>query len=92
MGTPGRALVDGAEILKLAGEEIIVKATIHTLGGFSAHAGQTQLLEWAGKFKTPRPKLYLVHGEENAKLALKDCFAKEGWEANIAQHGENIPI
>ena len=92
MGTPGRALVDGAETLKIAGEEIIVKAAIHTLGGFSAHAGQSQLLDWAGNFKTPRPKLYLVHGEQNAKLALKDCFAKEGWEANIAQHGETIPI
>lgn len=70
IGTPGRALVDGAKTFRVVGEEIAVKASIHTLGGFSAHASQSQLLDWASKFKKIRPKLYLIHEEDRAKEAL----------------------
>ena len=42
-GSLGRRLVDGEKEVKIFGEKIAVKATIHTLGGFSAHAGQTDL-------------------------------------------------
>lgn len=51
-------------------EEIVVKAHIHTLGGISAHAGQSQLLEWGGHFKN-QPRLYLVNGEFDKMLALQ---------------------
>lgn len=47
-GTTGRALVDGARRVRILGEEIAVQARIHTLGGFSAHAGQAELLAWGG--------------------------------------------
>lgn len=69
-GTPGRALVDGAKRLALLGEEIEVKARIHTLGGFSAHAGQSQLVEWAAGFTERSPRVYLVHGEPEKMQAL----------------------
>lgn len=51
IGTPGRALVDGVKTFRLGSEEIIVNAAIHTLGGFSAHASQSQLLDWIKHFK-----------------------------------------
>jgi len=71
------------------GESFVVKAQIHTLGGFSAHAGQRQLLEWAGHFNKPRPDLYLVHGELDKMLALQPCFLEQfGWHANIPSVGE----
>ncbi|MCW8925665.1 MAG: MBL fold metallo-hydrolase, partial [Xanthomonadales bacterium] len=89
-GTPGRALVDGAETFNVAGEKVAVKATIHTLGGFSAHAGQSQLLEWALQFNEPRPRLYLVHGDADAKMALSTRFQNQGWRANIPEHGESL--
>ena len=73
-------------------EYIAVKATIHTPGGISAHADQSQLLEWAETFRKPRPRLYLVHGEASAKSALSKCFANEGWTANFANHGKTIAI
>jgi metallo-beta-lactamase family protein len=88
-GTPGRALIDGAKQLTLFGEEIAVKSKIHTLGGFSAHAGQSQLLEWAGRFTKKRPKLYLVHGEADKMEALRDRFdADLGWSAEIPEAGQ----
>lgn len=90
IGTPGRMLVDGAKTFRAVGEEIAVKASIHTLGGFSAHASQTQLIEWVNNFNKPHPKLYLVHGEEKAKAALREKLSHHGWSANIPHYGENI--
>jgi metallo-beta-lactamase family protein len=90
IGTPGRALVDGAKTFRMGGEEIAVNATIHTLGGFSAHASQSQLLDWASNFKKPRPRLYLIHGEPGAKAALQGRLSQEGWSADIPQRGESI--
>lgn len=69
-GTPGRALVDGARSLVLLGRPVPIRARVHTLGGFSAHADQSRLLRWAGRFRSPRPRTFLVHGEDAARHAL----------------------
>lgn len=90
IGTPGRALVDGAKVFRIGSEEIMVKAAIHTLGGFSAHASQSQLIDWVKQFNKPHPKLYLVHGEDEAKITLKHRLADEGWQAEIPSIGESI--
>lgn len=89
-GTPGRALVDGAKTFNIGGEKIAVNASIHTLGGFSAHASQSQLLDWALQFREPRPRLYLIHGDAEAKAALSTCFHHQDWPAKIPEHGESI--
>lgn len=91
-GTLGRALVEGAEHVKVLHQRIAVKAQVHTLGGFSAHAGQTQLLEWAGRFE-PRPELYLVHGEREKMLALGQALDERlDWPARIPEPGERIAL
>ncbi|MDH5371111.1 MAG: MBL fold metallo-hydrolase, partial [Gammaproteobacteria bacterium] len=90
-GTLGRALVDGAKNIKLFRNEIAVNAKVHTLGGFSAHADQTQLLKWAGHFKEPLPELYLVHGELDKMLELQRSFHdKHHWYANIPNVGQTV--
>lgn len=92
-GTLGRALVDGAERVSIFGKEIAVNASIHTLGGFSAHADQSQLLDWAGQFSSPRPNMYLVHGELEKMLALQSQLHQHHqWYANIPQPGEKIEL
>ena len=68
-GTLGRLLVDGVKRIKIYNEPISVKAQIHTLGGFSAHAGQSDLLNWASHF-TSKPRFYLIHGEREAMEKL----------------------
>ena len=90
IGTPGRALVDGAKVFNIAGEKIAVNADIHTLGGFSAHASQSQLGDWLSHFSTPVPRLYLVHGETEAKQALQGFLARQGWSAEIPRTGDSI--
>ncbi len=92
IGTPGRALVDGAKTFRMAGEEIVVRAAIHTLGGFSAHASQSQLVDWLSHFHKPRPKLFLVHGEEEAKSTFKQHLAQHGWDATIPTERQTITI
>lgn len=92
-GTLGRALVDGAERVSIFGKQIAVNASIHTLGGFSAHADQSQLLDWAGAFESPRPDMYLVHGELEKMLVLqKQLHQHHHWYANIPQPGEEVEL
>lgn len=90
VGTPGRALVDGARVFRIGGDEISVRATIHTIGGFSAHASQSQLFAWISHFEKPHPRLYLVHGESEAKIALQKFLAERGWSAKLPEKGEAI--
>lgn len=69
-GSLGRRLVDGAKEVKIFGETIAVKARIHTLGGLSAHAGQTDLMHWFGRVAGSRPRVMLTHGEDEQRAAL----------------------
>ncbi len=69
-GTVGRRLVDGAKHVKIYGEKVAVKAAVRTLGGFSAHAGQTDLLGWVGAIAPSSPVMVLTHGEDPQRRAL----------------------
>lgn len=62
-GTLARRIIDGAQQVRIFGEEIPVRATIHTINGFSAHADQAELLAWHRQIGTPE-RTFLVHGEE----------------------------
>jgi metallo-beta-lactamase family protein len=69
-GSLGRRLVDGEKDVKIFGEKIAVKATIHTLGGFSAHAGQNDLMRWFDVIAPSKPRVVLTHGEDDQRAAL----------------------
>jgi metallo-beta-lactamase family protein len=75
-GTLGRVLVEGAKRVKIMDETIAVRAQIHTLGGFSAHAGQSELLAWLTPMTANRPQVILTHGEEPARTALAAQIAQ----------------
>lgn len=64
-GTLARRIIEGATHVHLFGEEIPVKASIHTINGFSAHADQAELLAWHRQTGDPQ-RTFLVHGEEEA--------------------------
>lgn len=91
-GTLGRLIVDGAKSVKLLHQRIAVNARVHTLGGFSAHAGQSQLIDWVQHFET-RPKLYLVHGELEKMQVLQQRLEELlDWRARIPEPGEQVSI
>lgn len=80
-GTLGRYLVEGAQRVRLFGEDIMVKADIVNVNGFSAHADQKMLLEWVAKFQVRPRRIFLVHGEANAVAALQELLGMAGFEA-----------
>ena len=80
-GTLGRRLVDGVEEIRLWGNTYPVRASIHTIGGLSAHADQQDLLDWYGAFAS-QPPVYLVHGEPDAQAALVEKL-KQRFDAPV---------
>jgi metallo-beta-lactamase family protein len=71
-GTLARLIIDGAKQVRLFGDEIPVRAKIHTIGGFSAHADQTELVEWHNRTRAGRT--VLVHGEAEVMEHFAPCL------------------
>jgi metallo-beta-lactamase family protein len=67
-GTTGRRLVEGARTVKVFREDVAVRAKVHTIGGFSAHADQKELLGWLERLERPGMLVNLIHGEEQSSL------------------------
>ncbi len=63
-GTLGRKLIEGAECVKLFGENVEVNARICALEGISGHADKNGLLNWLSAFETPIRHVFVVHGED----------------------------
>ncbi len=70
-GSLGQRLVSGAREVKIFGNRIPVRAAVHTLGGFSGHAGQRDLLTWAKPLAAGKPRWILTHGEDLARTAYQ---------------------
>ena len=90
-GTLGRRLVDGAREVGLLGQSVPVRATMHTVGGLSAHADQAGLLDWVGAIGG-RPPVLLVHGEDRAREPLAAKLAGLGHPATLARPGLEIAV
>lgn len=93
VGTLGRRLVDGARRVTLFGQEIPVRASIHTIGGLSAHADQDGLMHWLGQFRKPPQHTYVVHGEsETANIFCELVQQRLGWAASVPAENETAEI
>ncbi len=80
-GSLGRRLVDKATKVRLFGEEVPVRASIHTIGGLSAHADQAGLLDWLRGFKLAPKTVFIVHGEPEASAVFGEAIREElGWD------------
>ncbi|MFP4630296.1 MAG: MBL fold metallo-hydrolase RNA specificity domain-containing protein [Desulfohalobiaceae bacterium] len=75
-GSNGRKLVEGAQQIRIFEENISVKAQVFTIGGFSAHADQKDLLSWVSNFRSS-PRVFLVHGEPEASQSLAQAINSE---------------
>jgi len=92
-GSLGRRLVNGEPLVSIHGEKIAVKAKVHTLGGFSAHAGQTDLLRWFSALAPAKPRVVLTHGEEDARQALARSIQQRfKLKPALPQMGETIEL
>jgi len=92
-GTPGRRIIDGAKSIRLFGEDIAIKAKVFTIGGFSAHAGQDQLLDWLKNFQDKKMQVCLVHGEISAQEQLASLITEKlGFAVTIPEYLEEINL
>lgn len=90
-GTLARRIVDGADTVRIFNHDIPVRAQVWTINGFSAHAGQPDLLDWLGE--TPRRKVFLVHGEYDRGMSkLQEVLQAKGLECQLPGMGESIKI
>lgn len=93
MGTLGRKIVDGAKNVKIFGEEITVNAEVDYIEAFSGHADKTGLLDFIDTFKVKPKQIYLVHGDEDAQMALADEIDnKFGIPVDIPYRGDVYEI
>jgi metallo-beta-lactamase family protein len=90
-GTLGRALVDRAPTVRIHGRSIRPAATVHTVGGLSAHGDQADLLRWYGSFAN-RPPVCLVHGEWQASHALRQRIEAVGGRAMLPKPGMRLDL
>ncbi len=93
-GTRGRTLVDGADTVRMLGQEIEVKARIEKIDALSAHADRSELLRWTGTVGDRAPRrTFLVHGEPEAAESLAALHReKRGWDVRVPAHLEKVPL
>jgi metallo-beta-lactamase family protein len=73
VGTLGRHIVDGARWIKIYHEDILIKANIYTINGFSAHADQSAIVKWISQMDDLH-QIFLIHGEENKQIILRSVL------------------
>ena len=88
-GGLGRELIDGAPRVRVMGHEVEVRARVATIGGLSAHAGRSELLEWA-RTAGRGAEVRLVHGEPGALESLRGALTAQG-QAAVVQPSE-VPV
>lgn len=92
-GTRGRNLLEGAHELKLFGRYTRVAAKVRQLDALSAHADQEELLWWTSQIRERPAHVFLVHGEETARDALRvKLYTERGWEAEMPQQGQVVTL
>jgi metallo-beta-lactamase family protein len=82
-GTPGRAIQRHSQrpggYVVLDDERKTIKARVHTLSGYSAHADRKGLVDWIASMPEKPGAIKLVHGEESARAALAEVLKKSGY-------------
>src|SRR5688500_3268014 len=92
-GTLGRRIQDGADLVRIFGEETRIRAEVETIGGYSAHADRTELRAWVKGIGAPVKRAFCVHGEAPALEAMAAILRDEGVrDVRIPAHGESFEL
>ncbi|EKO3599077.1 MBL fold metallo-hydrolase [Vibrio metschnikovii] len=82
-GTLGRTMAEGEKSICIDGEEIDVKASIHVMSGYSAHADQSELLAFIKGIDQPPKEIHLIHGERSAKQGFAHALGMAGFNGVV---------
>ncbi len=92
-GTLGRALLDGAHLVRIHKGEIPVLAEVRDLKGLSGHADATEMLRWLSRVRRAPRAVFVTHGEEDAALALAARLEKErSFPTHVPGLGETVEL
>jgi metallo-beta-lactamase family protein len=93
-GTRGRLLSEGAKEIRIFGIDYPVRAEVHVIDSFSAHADYSEILRWLRGFKRAPSKTFLVHGEANAIEAMKGHItsAYKGWDVEVPVYRQTFTL
>lgn len=92
-GTRGRQLKDGADLTRIHGQDVPVRADVEAIDSMSAHADTNEILRWLGGFTRPPALTCLVHGEQGPMEALKTRIERDlRWNVKMPGHFEKIEI
>lgn len=93
VGTPGRALVEGAHEMRLFGETVDVRARIAVLQGMSGHADKNGLIAWIKGFEKKPDRVFIVHGEDSVTMSFAACLHDEyGFRAYAPYSGTRFDL
>jgi metallo-beta-lactamase family protein len=91
--TLGRKIADKWPEVKIFGETYKLRAQVEVFNEFSAHADRNDLVKWASEGKASWQRVFVVHGEETASLALADAFTEAGLKGvMVPEYGENFSL
>lgn len=92
-GTLGRTLLHGDKSVFIHGQQIPVKAQIRTLNSYSGHADQGEIMDWLKTMPKPPKKIFLTHGEDQARLALKAKIESDlNWKVEMPHLGQSFDL
>ena len=92
VGTLGRALADGAQRVRLFGEDILVQARVRSLRGTSGHADKQGLIRWLSAFEKKPKTVFLNHGDEEAIAALAEALKELGYAVEAPNSGTEYEL
>ncbi len=91
-GTRGRAILEGAESVKIHGEYVPVKATIEQISGYSAHADYEEILAWLRGFSSKPRKTFVVHGEPESSASLAEKLKAASFNPHVPEYLETVEL
>lgn len=92
-GTRGRRLIEGEKEIKIHGELVPVRAEVHNVEGFSAHADYEEIFRWLANFRQAPRHCFLVHGELEQMESLAGKIRERlGWPTHLPEYLEKVDL
>ncbi len=92
-GSRGRNILEGEKFIKMFGEQVPVRCHVREVHGLSAHADQSELMQWLSNFKKAPKTTFIVHGEEaSATVFSKTIQEKLKWNTVIPEYLQTVEL
>lgn len=93
VGTLGRQIVDGAQQVRILGQQYPVRAKIIQLNGFSSHADRDQLVKWLSALQQAPRRVFVTHGESESALHFGSFLTEHtGWKTTVPQYLDTVEL